>query len=246
MQPTVAAINVFDEDPDLLAGVPAEEVASVRLHGRAAAHTFPAGDVDFGAIEDGIGLLVISGFLYREAAVMAASSIELLGPGDVLRPWQDDRAEAPVPVTAHYRAVEPIQVAELGSRFSDVCARWPQVFETISSRLLERARWLAMQAALGRMTRVEDRLLVLLWHVADRWGHVEPDGKIVCPVRLTHAVLAGAVAARRPTVTTALTRLASRGQVLKHGDGWALQGAPPTSAQLEGQALADAFRMRAD
>ena len=50
---------------------------------------------------------------------------------------------------------------------------------------------------------------------------------VALPLRLTHAVLADLVAARRPTVTTAVAELARRGQVRLVGDGWLLTGDPP-------------------
>lgn len=239
-------MNVFDHDPALLAGLTREEAEEVRVRGRVPASTFAPGEIDFGEMPGGFGFLVLTGFLCREATVVARTSVELLGPGDLLRPWQDDRAEAPVPVSAKYRALENVELGVLGPSFADLIVRSPAILDTVSGRLLERSRWLAMQAALAHLPRIEDRVLVYLWHLADRWGHVERDGTIVCPVRMTHALLAGAVGARRPSVTTALTRLSASGHVRKHGDGWALHGEPPTSAQFEGQTLADAFRVRKD
>jgi hypothetical protein len=47
------------------------------------------------------------------------------------------------------------------------------------------------------------------------------------PLRLTHAVLADLVAARRPTVTSALSDLARKGVVRAAGDNWLLYGEPP-------------------
>ena len=52
------------------------------------------------------------------------------------------------------------------------------------------------------------------------------DGTLL-PVRLTHAVLADLVAARRPTVTSALSELTRLGVVRFTDDGWLLAGEPP-------------------
>jgi CRP-like cAMP-binding protein len=46
-------------------------------------------------------------------------------------------------------------------------------------------------------------------------------------MRLTHALLADLVAARRPTVTSALSELSRRGLVRYLEDGWLLIGEPP-------------------
>jgi hypothetical protein len=49
----------------------------------------------------------------------------------------------------------------------------------------------------------------------------------VLPLRLTHALLADLVAARRPTVSTALSELANKGLVRSSEDRWLLFGEPP-------------------
>ena len=79
---------------------------------------------------------------------------------------------------------------------------------------------------------------MLLWHLAGRWGRVRSDGAIV-PLRLTHAVLAELVAARRPTVTSALSDLSRRGLVTAFHDGWLLYGALPKEGHLLGVASAN-------
>ncbi len=63
--------------------------------------------------------------------------------------------------------------------------------------------------AIVHQARVDVRLHMLLWHLASRWGRVGNEG-VSLPLRLTHAVLSELVAARRPTVTSALTQLAKR------------------------------------
>jgi hypothetical protein len=55
---------------------------------------------------------------------------------------------------------------------------------------------------------------------------VRSDGTVL-RLRLTHAVLADLVAARRPTVTTALSDLARRGLVKTDGETWILSGEAP-------------------
>jgi hypothetical protein len=49
----------------------------------------------------------------------------------------------------------------------------------------------------------------------------------VLPLRLTHALLADLVAARRPTVTSAISELSRRGLLRASGDEWVLFGGPP-------------------
>ena len=139
------------------------------------------------------------------------SRICQLGPGDLLRPWDhDDGADATVP-----------------SEWTCAIGHWPQLTEALASRTLSRSRSLALLLAIDSVKRIDERILVLLWHLADRWGRVEPQG-VVVPLRLTHQLLAKLSGARRPSVTTALTDLNRRGLVQRRADGtWLLVGGPP-------------------
>jgi CRP-like cAMP-binding protein len=80
--------------------------------------------------------------------------------------------------------------------------------------------------AIVHQARVDVRLRMLLWHLAGRWGRVRSDATVV-PLRLTHTLLADLVAARRPTVTSALADLARRGLMRSSPDGWMLFGDAP-------------------
>jgi CRP-like cAMP-binding protein len=90
-----------------------------------------------------------------------------------------------------------------------------------------RSRQLTVNMAIVHQARVDVRLHMLMWHLAGRWGRVRADG-VVVPLHLTHAVLSDLVAARRPTVTSALSDLGRRGVVRAVDEGWLLCGDPPT------------------
>jgi CRP-like cAMP-binding protein len=93
-------------------------------------------------------------------------------------------------------------------------------------RAVQRSRNLVVNIAIIHQARVDVRLHMLLWHLAARWGRVRSDGTVL-PLRLTHSLLADLVAARRPTVTSALSELSRRGLVRFHQDVWVLSGGPP-------------------
>jgi CRP-like cAMP-binding protein len=67
---------------------------------------------------------------------------------------------------------------------------------------------------------------MLLWQLAGRWGRVTGEG-VRLPLPLSHGTLAELVAARRPSVTTALGRLVAEGVVRDERGGWLLQGERP-------------------
>ena len=52
-----------------------------------------------------IGLLVLDGLLVREATVGDHPSAELLGPGDLLRAWEDRDAEVLLPRSVRWNAL---------------------------------------------------------------------------------------------------------------------------------------------
>ena len=112
-----------------------------------------------------------------------------------------------------------MRLAVLNSRFALQVARWPDVTAAIIDRVVQRARWLSFHLAVCHIVGVEVRLLIVLWHFADRWGRVTPTG-VKLPLPLSHGLLAGIVGARRPTVSTALGALREQGLVERTEGGW--------------------------
>lgn len=180
-----------------------------------------------GFSRDGIGLLVLDGLLLRRVGVDGRYGAELLGDGDLLRPWQGEDMRGTVPQTTGWRILQPVRLAVLDRRVTRRVARYPDLIGRFVARALERSRNLAVNMAIVHQTRVDVRLQILLWHLADRWGRVKPDG-IVLPLALSHATLAELVAARRPTVTTALAELYAGGSVRRVSSGWLLVGDRPS------------------
>jgi CRP/FNR family cyclic AMP-dependent transcriptional regulator len=172
-----------------------------------------------------LGYMVASGLMIRELHVGGARSIELLSSGDLLRPWLEDAASFG---DARWRAVEPIRLANLDPHAAARAARWPPLIAAILDRGLRRSRSLAVSAALENIRGIDQRLWILFWHLAERWGKREADGSILVPMRLTHETLAVLVGARRPTTSTALADLARRGRLERlSGEGWRIRGEPP-------------------
>ena len=172
-----------------------------------------------------LGLLILEGVVTRDIVFAGRTTTELLGAGDVLRPWEDDVQFDPLPFGVSWHVHEPTRVALLDARFALATARWPVLAGAVSRRHVRRARGLAFQLAIAQLPRVDDRLLVLLWALAERWGRVSPQG-VRLPLALPHRTLATLVGARRPSVTTALSGLARDGLVERTEDGWLLHGDP--------------------
>jgi CRP/FNR family cyclic AMP-dependent transcriptional regulator len=177
-------------------------------------------------IEGGLGLLVLAGVLVHRIGIDDRFSAELLGEGDVLRSLRGEFQTTPLRLSASWLVLEPTRLAVLDERFVRQLAAFPYLAGRLFARSVLRTRQLAVNMAIVHQARVDVRLHMLLWHLAGRWGRVRADG-VVLPLRLTHAILAELVAARRPTVTSALSELSRGGLVRSIDEGWLLCGEPP-------------------
>jgi CRP/FNR family transcriptional regulator, cyclic AMP receptor protein len=233
--PITELVRLLDADPDLGDGLDNDRRAIARrllvAEVVALRPKQPLCDAvlreDTGSV---LGLLVLDGLVLRHVEIVGESGVELLGAGDVIRPWQVDADFASLPAEARWTVCEPSRFAVIADEVQTLLARFPAVFRNLVRRLEQRANTLALQLALAQVPRLEARLLALLWQLADRFGRVETTG-VVVPIRLSQSTLAQLVFARRPSVTTALGRLADRGLLTRHGDGRiTLHGDPPSVA----------------
>lgn len=227
------AIRLLDADPDLGAFLTAERRpdATEALQVRTQSLGVGAWDVSRLRHLGGghVGLLLLEGVIARDVIVADHVSAELLGPGDLLRPWGDPGGDSLLPVQVEWWVLSPARVAVLDRNFALRSARWPEITAALLQRQSERALRLATQQAISQLTRVDRRLLALFWHLAERWGRMGADG-VVVPLALTHRILGQLIGARRPTVSTALGELADRGELLRRRDGsWLLRDSPPES-----------------
>jgi CRP-like cAMP-binding protein len=150
----------------------------------------------------------------------------LLGDGDLMNPFHRSDMGTSLPRTGRWRVLRPSRIAVLDSEFSRRATRYPEVVSALVTRALRRSRHIATNMAIVQQPRIDLRLHMLFWELADRWGTVHQDGVHV-RLHLTHAMLSDLVAARRPTVTKALGELASRSAVVWTGTDWLLPGDPP-------------------
>src|SRR3954454_3495975 len=174
-----------------------------------------------------MGFLVLDGVLTRSVSLGKIAYPELLGRGDLLRPWQSEPAGRLGALDVSRQGREPCLFAVLDRRSAGIVGRCPEIVDELLGRALNRARELDYNMAIAQLPLLELRLLALLWHLADRWG--EPVDEGVCvPIRLTHSLLAAMVLGRRPSVSSTLTELGRRGLVSRTDSGWILHGPPPT------------------
>jgi CRP-like cAMP-binding protein len=226
-------VALLDADPDFRSGVPADALATARR-----TVVVPRLDLDPGPWQPPplapwptpvTGVVVITGVMARDVVLGNRVATHFIGPGDVVDPWgaQDDM----LPCAIRWRACEPTVLAALDARFAIATRRWPSLAVVVVRKLCQRADRLAAQAAALQLPRVEERVLAVLWQLAERFGRVRREGVIV-PFKLSHHLLGQLVGARRPTVSLAIKELIDADHLLRADDGcWIL--APASRAALE-------------
>jgi hypothetical protein len=180
-------------------------------------------DIDHGSM----GLLLLEGLMVRRLRLGPVSSCEIVGPSDIIRPWESDLVPSVLTALADWRVLHEASVALLDGRATALIGHWPELSAAVGGRLIRRARSLAYVMAAQQFVRVEDRLLAGLWHLASMWGRVTPAGTVV-PFRLTHEMLGNIIGAKRPTTTTAIRLLTEKGRLTRDVNrAWVLLGDPP-------------------
>lgn len=230
----VATVQVLEEDPDLAEHLDGQRLEAARRD--CVARTVRIGNgrwnpqADIGDIRYGIGLLILEGLCVRRVGLGGRYGAELLGEGDLLRPWQQEDQGTSLPRTGGWRVLRRGRVAVLDAEFALRTARYPEVSSKLFGRAIRRSRHMAVTMAITHQPRIDVRLHMFFWDLADRYGKVHPDG-VHLPVRLTHAMLGELVGARRPTVTKSLGELADAGLVRWTGEDWMLRGGPPVELE---------------
>lgn len=173
------------------------------------------------------GLIILDGLLGRRVRVGRTVGTELLGVGDILRPWDDEQPFELVPATLDWRVFSPTRLAVLDDRITTLIGRRAQLMVNFSGRIMRQSRRATYLMVVSHLPRIEDRVLATLWHIASTCGKVTPDG-VNIPFRITHEVLGEIVGAHRPSVTVAIQTLETRGRLIRTAtNGFILPGLPP-------------------
>lgn len=231
MSPTPQTISIIDADPELGDLLSETERERARRDALTRVRHLPAGEWDVAAaLEPEVhhrGFLVIDGLISREVDVMGRRCVELIGPADVMRPWRWDPTGSHVQAEVGWAVLEPTRLAVLDHGLILRMNPWPELGLELFSRGTRRAHALAVALAISHHQRVDERLLLTFWHLAERWGRVTTNG-IVLPLPLPHQRLADLVGAHRPAVTTAMGELTRAGRISRREDRtWLLHGDPP-------------------
>ncbi len=224
------SVNVLDEDPDLGRHVAAPALDGARRDAWAPllmveTGKWPAPETTLGEAA-ALGLLVLEGTLVRSASVAGRQGVELLGSGDLARPVESQRErDAQVAPEVQWWALSPTRLAVLDARFTTRMCAHAAVIGELCGRLDRRSSTHAVRFAIIQQPRLSDRIRLLLWHLADRFGRVHPHGRVL-PLPLPHGLLAQLVGARRPSVSRALKELERGASIARRPDGSWWLGSP--------------------
>lgn len=223
-------VHLLDHDAGLRSILREPDRSRCRQHAVAAVVDLSAGrwDPRSDPLPDvELGVLVLEGLLIRDVTVADARCGELLGPGALLRPWDESGTFAPMRHELEWQVVEPARVAVLDQHVLRVFAHWPALITALVARGIEQAHDLGAMLTIHSLKRVDVRLLAFFWHLADRYGKVTSGG-VAVPLALTHRQLALLVGAQRPSVTSALGTLSERGLLRRDERGhWLLASEQP-------------------
>lgn len=227
------AVCVLDEDPDLGLAIPADERPLATRASFARVERWRRGPLQVdSSLQNGemMGLLLLDGLLGGFVEVEGRTNLELLGAGDVSQPWVRGHPSLTVPRAVDWRVLAPARIAVLDGDFMRRVASWPQIPAALMYRGILRARSLTLLLAISALPRVDERVLLVLWHLADRWGRVTPEG-VVLEIPVTQEQISMMIGAQRPSVTTAITQLRAEGRLEAVSRGvWLLH--PPAPGRL--------------
>jgi CRP/FNR family transcriptional regulator, cyclic AMP receptor protein len=227
---STTAASLLDLDPELAEGMPCDAAALARPRLAVAVQHLLRGEWRPGEIpssrRSALGVLVLDGLISREVGIAGGGALELIGASDIVNPWAGgDTALLEIDTT--WSVIAPTRIALLEPRTVVAMTAWPEVLEAVVLRAGRRATRLAVHQAISQLPRVEQRILTLLWYLAERWGRVTPGG-IVLALPLSHTALGRLVGARRPTVSLAVKELLAQDLLGRRDDGsWLLAGEPP-------------------
>lgn len=222
---SVATVALVAALPELVARVPAADRGLVER-----ALVVPLVSAHDGDLANAIGtripgafdFLIVDGVVLKETTFSGRPALELLGPGDLLATPLTPTRQVESRAVSRYLAHGRVSLAAFEGRVRAAARRWPGIADALHDHLARQTDHASMHLAMLHLPRIEDRLIALFADLAERFGKMSPDGVLI-DLPLTHELIGGLVAGRRPTVTLALQTLAASGLIERlDGGRWKL------------------------
>lgn len=168
------------------------------------------------------GVLILDGLLAHRVTIAGQAGADLLGRNHVVQPWNSEPKVAALVDEFEWRALAPTTLAVLDREYLTVVARIPRLAPTVAAVSMDHSSMAACKMAILAQPHMEDRLLMLFWHMAERWGTVSPGGVRLSLPGLTQTVLAEAIAASRQSVSRSISLLRTLDLLRGEDDHWLL------------------------
>ncbi|MGO9885883.1 MAG: helix-turn-helix domain-containing protein [Solirubrobacteraceae bacterium] len=218
-------VHLLEVEPDLAAALPHDEREVVQRL------TAPVITLDLGALSledladetEAFAAIILDGIILNHLGAASKSALRLLGPGDLLTlPGSDQISWLEI----SWEVPTPARLVLLDDHFLAAVRQFPRLVSGLQARVAEQLERLSAQMVICQLPRVGDRVLALLWLLAESWGRVTASGTAV-PIELTHDTIGELIGARRSTVTLAVSELSERGALIRGSAGWLLLERPP-------------------
>ena len=148
-------------DPDLVRFLPPDRCNTARREIPVRVVGLPRGPWSVEALAGNathLGVLVVDGILGRELLSHDVASMELLGPGDVLRPWDESAPSELLQAVVRWSALADTRVAILDRHVAVRLAQFPEIHAALLERCAWRSRRLAVMQTISQLNRVDRRV----------------------------------------------------------------------------------------
>jgi CRP/FNR family transcriptional regulator, cyclic AMP receptor protein len=239
---SAGTIHLLDYLPDLAADIEGEEAGAVHRALRLPAIALSPGRCDMRAYEADprvagtpFGLVLIDGLLARQVTLAGRTSTSLYCPVELLDARSDP--DSPLLMAGAITCPDEAIVAVLDDRVLATMRRWPHIIARLFALTMRQLERSDVRSAVGKLERVEDRLLAFFWLLAERFGRRGPNG-VTIDQPLTHEAIGQLIGARRSTVSLGLRALYEQGVLSRLEDGtWLL--APESLQRVTGENSTD-------
>jgi hypothetical protein len=217
----LGSVRLVDVEPDLVDTLSPEDKQLANQVSLPVA-VADAGELDLDQLHEesgAFGALILDGMVLHRVLIGEHSALRVLGPGDIVT--ASPRTNVAILEYGGHRVAERAHLALLEDHAMLALRRFPRLAVMFQLRMAEQEERVAAQLVICQLPRVEDRVLAMMWLLAESWGRVTSAGTSL-PLSLTHDAWGELVGAKRPTITLALQRLAERGAAVRLDRGWLL------------------------
>ncbi len=228
-------VQLGTELPNIVADLSVEERAWAVRHLVVPLVTVETGTWNWASMpEPRAGVIILDGLLAHRVTLAGQVGTDLLGRNHVVHPWRSEPKVAALVDDFEWRALAPTTLGVLDREYLAVVARVPSLAPMVAALSVDHSSMVACQMATLAQPHMEDRLLMLFWHMAERWGSRTPAGVTLELPGLTQSVLAEAIAASRQSVSRAVSLLRTLDLIRGRDGRWLLlEDAPAARASLK-------------